>query len=323
MKLPNVIQGLGSRIFSSQNKHENELIADNNQKKDRIENYTTQKSVVDEESTFSMRKIDEKENNNLEIEDKLSPNFIVEKGVLKKYTGDERFVEIPSSIYKIGPKAFSVNQSLYEIVIPDSVKRIESSAFSNCINLRKVTMLDGVKDIREWAFVNCKSLTQCILPNSLEYIGKYAFQGCSSLSSIQLPDSIMELQQGVFWGCTSLMSVVFPKNLSIIRKSSFKECKSLSSLILPNLLNRIEDGAFSCCWGLKSITITSDIYVGNSIFDDSNNSQKVKINYEIKETKQQNSPISDKLYISNIFNIIIQALQCFKRNVYELDRMPK
>lgn len=303
LKLPNAIQELGSKVFSSQNKGGNDLVADNNRNSKQVEIITTKKPNVVEEPTFSLQKIDKKDNNNLESEDILSPNFIVEKGVLKKYTGDDSFVEIPSSIYKIGPKAFSVNQSLCEIVIPGSVKQIESSAFSNCVNLKIVTISNGVKDIREWAFVNCKSLKQCFLPTGLENIGKFAFQGCSSLSTIQLPDSITEIQQGVFWGCTNLVNIVFPKNLRIIKKSSFKECKSLNSLILPSLLTTIEEGAFSSCWGLKNITITSDLMIDDTMFDGSSSSNKVEIKYIRKVAEKADSILDEKLYISSLNDI--------------------
>ena len=62
-------------------------------------------------------------------------DFVIENGVLEKYTGNETKVVIPDSVTEIRACAFKGCKSLKEITIPDSVIDIGERAFEGCEDL--------------------------------------------------------------------------------------------------------------------------------------------------------------------------------------------
>ena len=67
-------------------------------------------------------------------------DFLIENGVLKKYTGPGGDVVIPEGVIAIGNSAFSDCKSLTSVTIPDGVREINSYAFSGCTSLAGVTI---------------------------------------------------------------------------------------------------------------------------------------------------------------------------------------
>ena len=61
--------------------------------------------------------------------------FVIENGVLKKYSGNDTEVVIPDGVKSIGIAAFKGDTNLTSVTIPDSVTYIEEPAFENCPNL--------------------------------------------------------------------------------------------------------------------------------------------------------------------------------------------
>lgn len=151
-------------------------------------------------------------------------DFVIEKGVLKKYTGPGGDVVIPDGVTRIGKEAFKECENLTGIVIPDSVTSIGRNAFygtslttislpkpemvaqgalAGCTGLTHIAIPDGVTSIGEYAFGGC-SLTSIVIPNSVTSIGWRAFYCCSSLSSIVIPDSVTSIGREAFYGCRNL-----------------------------------------------------------------------------------------------------------------------
>lgn len=62
-------------------------------------------------------------------------DFVINDGVLKKYTGNDVDVVIPDGVTSIGDNAFSHCSSLENIEIPNSVTSIGNSAFGDCLGL--------------------------------------------------------------------------------------------------------------------------------------------------------------------------------------------
>ena len=210
----------------------------------------------------------------------IDPDLIISDGILKKYRGTKRSLELPATIHTIASGAFHSNNDIYEITVPASVEIIKKSAFAYCENLENIAIESGVKQIEDWAFVNCKKLSRIIIPDSVICIGQYAFQGCSELVTIRLSNEITEIQEGTFFDCRSLTSVSFPKKLRAIRRMSFKNCKSIETILLPEHLEIIEADAFSSCWSLKIITVTSNIMIDPKTFDRLYGSDMVEIKYQ-------------------------------------------
>ncbi|MBQ9926116.1 MAG: leucine-rich repeat domain-containing protein, partial [Clostridia bacterium] len=97
-------------------------------------------------------------------------DFVIENGVLKRYTGSDEEVVIPGSVTIIGEMAFEGCVSLVKVHIPDSVTVIDDLAFCGS-NLISVNIPDSVTIIGEMAFSSCTSLTSVHIPDSVATIG--------------------------------------------------------------------------------------------------------------------------------------------------------
>jgi hypothetical protein len=153
-----------------------------------------------------------------------SNDFVIDNGILEKYTGRDSAVTIPDNVTSIGYKALE-----------------------NCTSLTSITIPDGVTSIENWAFKGCESLTSIKLPNSVIYLGESAFENCKALTSIELPQSVTNIGYHAFYGCTKLTTIVIPDIVTRIGKGAFLDCTSLKSITIPDSVTYIGDEAFSGC----------------------------------------------------------------------------
>ena len=148
-------------------------------------------------------------------------DFVIENGVLKKYTGTDAEVIIPDGVTSIGACAFARCESLACIKIPNSVKSIGYAAFEECSSLVNITIPDGVTEINSHAFEGCTSLVSVLLPNSLERIEDGAFAGCGSLKNINFPESLYAIGHSAFYNCISLEKIYIPRSVRFSEHSAF------------------------------------------------------------------------------------------------------
>ena len=102
-----------------------------------------------------------------------SNGFIIEKGILKKYTGTENHLLIPEEVTAIGDGAFRKNKTLISITLPEHIRTIG-----------------------HYAFFGCRNLTSIALPEEVVSIGDYAFKGCKRLPSLDIPESVRRIGRG-------------------------------------------------------------------------------------------------------------------------------
>ncbi len=162
-------------------------------------------------------------------------DFVIIKGVLTKYTGNDADVVIPDGITEIGERAFDRRDRLISVTIPESVTKIGENAFSGCSGLTSVT-----------------------IPDSVTSIGWSAFDGCSSLTSVTIPGSVTEIDRSAFWGCSSLTSVTIPDGVTKIGSRAFENCGSLTSITIPESITIIYDYAFGRCGSLTSVNASEE-----------------------------------------------------------------
>lgn len=143
-------------------------------------------------------------------------------------------VSLPSTLTKVGSRAFSCCSSLKTIALPESVTTIGIEAFSES-GLESITLPSGLQNIRHGAFV-----------------------GCYSLSSITIPSGIKVIEKETFWDCTSLRSVTLPEGLTSIRDYAFCRVPA-ENLILPSTLRVV---------GEYALDGTSDFYLTSSVIPD-------------------------------------------------------
>lgn len=126
--------------------------------------------------------------------------FIINDGVLEKYTGRERFVFIPEGIREIGNDAFLWNSDLCTVEIPEGVTRIGNSAFDGCTRLSAVNIPSTVTEIGEAAFSYCTNLKELTIEEGsrLSEIKREAFLGCLRLPDLTLPETVRRIEKAAF-----------------------------------------------------------------------------------------------------------------------------
>ena len=113
---------------------------------------------------------------------------------------------IPSSVTKIGDRAFFWCQRLMEIDIPEGVTSIGDSAFAQC-GLVRIDIPESVTSIGKTAFYGCGSLEEIRIPERVTSIGESAFSLCMSLVAISIPESVVDIGKSAFWTSSKELTV--------------------------------------------------------------------------------------------------------------------
>lgn len=226
-------------------------------------------------------------------------DFIIEKGVLKKYTGTSANVTIPDSVIEIGYEAFYGNKGIQKVVIPNSVveignrafnnsslqtvvmgtgvKTIGSYAFSGCIGLKTLTIGSNVTTIEDGAFSGCIGLQNVKIPDKVTKIGNYAFDNCKGISSLTLGKAVASIGNEAFYGA-NIVSLVFPSTVTSIGTSAFENNKALRNVLFNNGLEEIGYNAFRDCIALSGISIPDSVTsINDSAFNGNISLTSVKI----------------------------------------------
>ena len=178
-------------------------------------------------------------------------DFVIENGILIKYTGEGGDVVIPSGITSISNMAFAWCKTLTSVEIPDGVTSIGVKAFYNCVELAKIHIPDSICDIGNSAFAGCKKLADnegfvvvknilynyygetknVSIKNNVTKIESTTFKGCENLESITLPRSVIEIGDNTFVGCFGATITCYGET-PVIESGSFgyglHECVKLS-----------------------------------------------------------------------------------------------
>lgn len=183
-------------------------------------------------------------------------DFVIENGVLIKYTGKDTVVEIPEGITAIGDKVFYFGSEKYgwnpnsdkieKIIIPQGVLSIGERAFAFCNNLKEINIPDSVVSIGEGALSHCESLKEIFIPDSVKTIGHSVFYGCSSLEKVRLPKGIKEIPGHMFYNCKSLAEFVIPNSVKKIGWYAFGYT-SLKEVNIPKGVKKMDGGSFVGC----------------------------------------------------------------------------
>ena len=216
-----------------------------------------------------------------------SDDFVIENGVLKKYTGNGGSVIIPDGVTRIDDWAFKGCQTLTSITIPNSVTAIGDHAFLACINLTGVAIPDSVTSIGDEAFIRCKGLadrkgfvivrnvlydyfgedSNVVIPNGVACIGSSAFVSSKNLVRVTIPNSVTSIGKSAFSGRKSLKNITIPDSVTSIGDRAFSSCESLTSITIPGSVTRIGNSAFEGCTSLRKVTIPNSVtHIGDSAF---------------------------------------------------------
>lgn len=102
-------------------------------------------------------------------------DFVVDNGVLVKYTGDRIEITIPDTVKEIAPHVFEENSNLKKVNLPDSVEKIGEKAFyASDLEEIVISETSHLSAIGDCAFAGTQ-LTTVYIPASVSSIGEAAF----------------------------------------------------------------------------------------------------------------------------------------------------
>lgn len=219
--------------------------------------------------------------------------FMIEKGVLKKYNGMGGSVTIPEGVSDIGDYAFNSCKSLTRVSIPDSVAKIGIYVFAGCTSLTEIQVdpknevyasEDGVLfNHQKDTLIVCPAGKPGVynLPDNVTKLEPFAFGACTKLTAIQVGagNPAFACVDGVLFSRSKKALIAYPagrqgsytvpNGVVYLESYSFNHCFELTEAVLPDTVTAIGMCAFQHSTGLTGITIPASVtYIGNSAFDD-------------------------------------------------------
>ena len=162
-------------------------------------------------------------------------------------------------VTEISDSAFE-NTNLKIVYLPSSLKKIGNRAFAGCDSLISIYGFEEclhLESIGDYAFEKCINIDEITLPNYIKSIGNFAFSKCYDLKTIDLPDNLIKIGEYAFQGCISLGEIVLPEGLKIIGESAFESCQSLTKINIPASTDFIGTMALAGCNQLSYISVNS------------------------------------------------------------------
>jgi len=192
---------------------------------------------------------------------------------------------IPSSVTKVGKKAFYANSHLKEITFENGVEEIGEQALALCTSLKSVTFGETVKSIGDKAFYDCDRISEAILPNSLETIGEQAFASCDLLENVTFGTGLAYIGVKAFFECKNISEVVIPDGApTFIDTGAFQECRGIRYVTIGNDVNFIGNYAFEMCNHLIKATVGDGVnFIGEYAFSRCRNLVTITIGSNVKD----------------------------------------
>jgi len=228
------------------------------------------------------------------------------------YIGKNNVIEIPDFGYDKLVKFYtSENFGKYDVNITSDFIDVGAFAFSNCFNLRTIVLPESIQHMEHKVFENCNNLLRVIfefksnvLSNNNSGAIKSLLWNNDKLGAINLLivsiKNIKIISSSVFYSLQNITHIICNNNVLEIKSNmlilyfsetllkicaySFAECKQLICVELSNSIEHIGDNAFQNCNNILFFTInSSDIILGNSVFEGFTNKQKIMINISRKQ----------------------------------------
>lgn len=168
--------------------------------------------------------------------------FVIEKGVLKKYTGSGGDITIPDGVKSIEKYAFWNNFNVTSVVIPKSLVSMEGNVFSYCMKLKEIKVSKNnqyfssengiLYDKKKKVLLQCPREMEgdIIIPETVVKIGDKAFDNCYYLTSISIPESVTSIGKYAFYFCLRLLNATIPKNVKSIGVGAFAGEQRMSDI---------------------------------------------------------------------------------------------
>lgn len=197
------------------------------------------------------------------------PGNLVGYGSSPSSAGSVVSVVFTEGVEEIGDEFLYKSSAKYNplksVTFPSTLKKIGAKAFSHAGSLTSVTLPASLDSIGENAF-EYVGFSELELPENLKYIGAYAFR-YSDLTSIEIPDGVESVESYCFYGCR-LSTVKLPAGLKRIGGYAFYDC-NIQELDLSSLtqLKTIGPDAFQSCDNLGTVKFPASLQsIGNDAF---------------------------------------------------------
>lgn len=136
------------------------------------------------------------------------------KTVLTRYLGNDISFTVPDTVKTIDVAAFTMNDTLTEVILPSSLEKINASAFSKCSGLLNIEIPNSVTNIENFAFAECINLQSVKLSEKLTSIPTFCFYSCVNLDTLYIPASVTEIESLAFNSDDMIMTIVYGGNES-------------------------------------------------------------------------------------------------------------
>jgi DNA-directed RNA polymerase subunit RPC12/RpoP len=160
---------------------------------------------------------------------KESLDLTIDRGVLIKYSSEDREVIIPPGIRAIGNTAFFQQNTITKIVLPEGLNELQGG-FYGCTNLETVILPESLENFPPSTFQGCVSLKSVNLHKKIKNLGIHVFYDCRKLSSIEIPSMVGFLSGGEFTNCENLETIICYENTKFGKDYIFVGCDNLSSI---------------------------------------------------------------------------------------------
>ena len=173
--------------------------------------------------------------------------FDIRGGVLRRYNGAAREVEIPANVTVIGPEAFR-GSDIVRVIIPPSVRAIGRMAFAESRRLEKVDGLCFAETLEGYVFYNCRLLKELDVSGAVS-LGEGVFSRCPRLEKVTGLEQVLVIPPFAFTGDTSIRELHL-EGAKEIGPSALAGCDSLKRIYVSEqalYANEKSTGSESWC----------------------------------------------------------------------------
>lgn len=240
-----------------------------------------------------------------------SSDFIIEDGVLKKYVGSDRDIEIPEGVTCIAQEAFVDALLAKSIRFPSSLKKVESHVLALHVygydyKLEKVIApsLEAWLSIRfedessnflsvaENLYFGDGLVTEVTIPGSVKKVPAYSFTGCHSLKKVIVEEGVIALGEGCF-SDTNIEEITLPQSLTSLcennryfsfSRSPFRFCDELQRIEIPPKVTEIPEDCFRRCGSLREIVLPEGLNrIGSGAFSSCDSLEELVLPSTVEE----------------------------------------
>ena len=166
-------------------------------------------------------------------------------------------VSLPSTLKKIGTRAFRDDLALETVNFPASLEEIGDAAFKGCKVLKPALPEEGlsVSAVGESAFEGCAAMERMVFADRLVSVGKAAFKNCSGLTELKPGKRLVSIGSQAFSGCRGLEEIPLEEGLRTIGDEAFAWCPGLKKLILPESVETYGKNLIWHSGGIKTLIL--------------------------------------------------------------------